>query len=114
MVRATRVNCEPSTSTSPPFVVADAGYSHQLQSKQSKATAPKLSSRPTAGCAKTSSRMDRHLYEFMRRVLATPAGPAIYRTRQITIEPLFRPAQVPPPDPTLPTPRPNRLPRIRA
>jgi Transposase DDE domain len=33
--------------------------------------------------------MDRGLYDFMRRVLATPVGRAAYRTRQATIEPVF-------------------------
>ena len=29
------------------------------------------------------------LYDFMRRVLATPGGHALYRQRQATIEPVF-------------------------
>jgi hypothetical protein len=29
------------------------------------------------------------LYDFMRRVLATPAGRTLYRQRQVTIEPVF-------------------------
>src|SRR4051794_29174524 len=29
------------------------------------------------------------LYDFMRRVLATPVGRTAYRTRQVTIEPVF-------------------------
>jgi len=77
-------------SQRPGVLVADAGYWHKLQlesivSDGTQVLIPPDSSlkdgpRPgwTAG-----------LYDFMRRVLATEHGHAIYRQRQETIEPVF-------------------------
>ena len=58
-------------------VLADAGYWHQRQMKQSSATASRSSSHPTPGYAKAPRPgWTGGLYDFMRRVLATPVGRA--------------------------------------
>jgi hypothetical protein len=72
-------------------VVADAGYWHQRQIETVVAdgiqvlVAPDSRLRHGARPGWTGG-----LYDFMRRVLATTAGRALYRQRQATIEPVFR------------------------
>ena len=71
-------------------MVADAGYWHQRQIEAvvsdgiQMLVAPDFSLRRGARPGWTGG-----LYDFMRRVLATPDGHALYRQRQTTIEPVF-------------------------
>jgi transposase len=90
MVRATRRELGALDLGAPEVVVADAGYWHQRQIEAVVSdgiqvlVAPDSSLRNGARPGWTGG-----LYDFMRRVLATPAGRALYRQRQATIEPVF-------------------------
>jgi transposase len=90
MVRATRRELGGLDLGAPEVVVADAGYWHQRQIEAVVSdgvqvlVAPDSSLRNGARPGWTGG-----LYDFMRRVLATPAGRALYRQRQVTIEPVF-------------------------
>ncbi len=90
MVRAAQRELRGVDLGDPPVVVADAGYWHQRQIETvvgdgiQVLVAPDSSLRRGARPGWTGG-----LYDFMRRVLATPEGRALYRRRQATIEPVF-------------------------
>jgi hypothetical protein len=71
-------------------VLADAGYWHHVQMETIVARGTQVLVPPDADKRKgTRPGWDRGLYAFMRRVLATDAGKALYRRRQGMIEPVF-------------------------
>ena len=71
-------------------VVADAGYWHQAQMESIVSQGIPVLIPPDAGKRKgTRPGWDGGPYAFMRRVLATELGNALYRKRQATIEPMF-------------------------
>ena len=90
MVRAAQRELRRVEIDDPSVVLADAGYwhhrqietvvSHGIQVLVSPDSSLRRGPRPgwTGG-----------LYDFMRRVLSTPGGRALYRRRQATIEPVF-------------------------
>jgi transposase len=90
MVRATQRELHAVELGDPGVVVADAGYWHQRQIETvvgdgiQVLVAPDSSLRRGARPGWTGG-----LYDFMRRVLATPEGRDLYRRRQATIEPVF-------------------------
>jgi transposase len=90
MVRAAQRELRGVEVGDPGVVVADAGYWHrrQLEAVVSDGiqvlVSPDSSLRRGARPGWTGG-----LYDFMRRVLATPDGRALYRQRQATIEPVF-------------------------
>src|SRR5215203_632421 len=90
MVRATQRELRGVFLDEPGIVVADAGYWHQRQIETVVSEGIEVLVPPDSGL-RTSPRpgWTGGLYDFMRRVLATPAGRAAYRTRQVTIEPVF-------------------------
>jgi transposase len=74
----------------PEVVVADAGYWHQAQMESIVAQGIAVLIPPDAGKRKgTRPGWDRGPYAFMRNVLQTPLGNALYRKRQVTVEPVF-------------------------
>jgi hypothetical protein len=90
MVRATQRELHGADLGDPHVVLADAGYWHQRQIETVVAdgiqvlVSPDSSLRRGARPGWTGG-----LYDFMRRVLATDDGRALYRRRQATIEPVF-------------------------
>ena len=71
-------------------VVADAGYWHQAQMESIVSQGIPVLIPPDAGKRKgTRPGWEGGPYAFMRRVLATELGNALYRKRQATIEPMF-------------------------
>ena len=90
MVRAAQRELRGVEVGDPDVVLADAGYWHQRQIETvvgdgiQVLVAPDSSLRRGARPGWTGG-----LYDFMRRVLATPDGRALYRRRQATIEPVF-------------------------
>jgi hypothetical protein len=90
MVRATQRELRAVDVDEPAIVVADAGYWHQRQIETVVSDGIQVLVPPDSGL-RTAPRpgWTGGLYDFMRRVLATPVGRAAYRTRQITIEPVF-------------------------
>jgi transposase len=76
--------------SAPAVVLADAGYWHQVQMQALAADGITCLIPPDAGKRKGARPgWNGGLYAFMRRVLATPAGAALYRRRQAMIEPVF-------------------------
>ena len=74
----------------PEVVVADAGYWHQPQMENIVNRGIQVIVPPDAGKRKgTRPGWDGGAYAFMRRVLATDTGRALYRKRQAMIEPVF-------------------------
>jgi hypothetical protein len=74
----------------PEVVLADAGYWHQVQMQTLAADGIQALIPPDANKRKgTRPGWDGGPYAFMRRVLATPAGKALYRRRAGMIEPVF-------------------------
>ena len=74
----------------PEVVLADAGYWHQVQIQALAAHGIQALIPPDANKRKgTRPGWDGGLYAFMRRVLTTPAGAALYRRRAGMIEPVF-------------------------
>jgi transposase len=74
----------------PEVVVADAGYWHQAQMESLVSQGIQVLIPPDAGKRKgTRPGWDGGPYAFMRRVLETPLGNALYRKRQVTVEPVF-------------------------
>ena len=74
----------------PEVVLADAGYWHQVQMQRLAAEGVTVLVPPDAnkrGGARPG--WNGELYEFMRRVLATERGGALYAKRQVMIEPVF-------------------------
>jgi transposase len=90
MVRAAQRELRGAAVGEPGVVLADAGYWHQRQIEAvvgdgiQVLVAPDSSLRRGPRPGWTGG-----LYDFMRRVLATPDGRALYRRRQVTIEPVF-------------------------
>jgi hypothetical protein len=74
----------------PDVVLADAGYWHQVQIQALAADGITVLVSPDAN-KRQGTRPGWHggFYAFMRRVLATPAGAALYRRRSGMIEPVF-------------------------
>jgi hypothetical protein len=71
-------------------VVADAGYWHQAQMESLVSQGIQVLIPPDAGKRKgTRPGWDGGPYAFMRRVFETPLGNALYRKRQVTVEPVF-------------------------
>jgi hypothetical protein len=90
MVRATRRELRAVDADDPAIVVADAGYWHQRQIEAVVSDGIQVLVPPDSGLRKAPRPgWTGGLYDFMRRVLATPDGRALYRQRQITIEPVF-------------------------
>ncbi len=82
MVRATQRELRVVELADPDVVLADAGYWHQRQIEAVVSDGMRVLVPPDAGWTGG-------FYDFTRRVLATPEGRALYRQRQITIEPVF-------------------------
>jgi transposase len=91
MVDATRAELgKAGVADTPQVVVADAGYWHQHQMENIVASGIEVIVPPDAGKRKgTRPGWDGGAYQFMRRVLATDAGRALYRKRQGMVEPVF-------------------------
>jgi hypothetical protein len=74
----------------PQVVLADAGYWHHLQLEALAADGITVLIPPDANKRQgTRPGWNGGLYAYMRRVLATPAGAALYRRRSGMIEPVF-------------------------
>jgi transposase len=74
----------------PQVIVADAGYWHQAQMESIVSRGTQVLVPPDADKRRAPRPgWDRGYYAFMRRVLATELGSAIYRKRQETVEPVF-------------------------
>ena len=74
----------------PQTVLADAGYWHQPQMQRIVAAGTQVVIPPDSGKRKGARPgWNGGLYAFMRRVLSTEAGGALYRRRQQLIEPVF-------------------------
>ena len=74
----------------PGTVVADAGYWHGRQMERVLARGIQVLIAPDAGLRATNRPgWDGGLYAFMRRVLETEQGKALYRRRKATVEPVF-------------------------
>jgi hypothetical protein len=90
MVHAIRGELRAVDADEPAVMVADAGYWHQRQIEAVVSDGVQVLVPPDSGLRNTPRPgWTGGLYDFMRRVLATPAGRALYRTRQTTIEPVF-------------------------
>jgi hypothetical protein len=91
MVKATVRELEHAgVSESPGVVVADPGYWHQRQMEHVVAGGIQVLIPPDSRLRKgTRPGWNKGLYAFMRRVLATDHGEALYRKRQATVEPMF-------------------------
>jgi transposase len=90
MVRATQRELCRIDLGDPEVVLADAGYWHQRQMQAVVSDGIQVLVPPDAGLRKGARPgWTGGFYAFMRRVLATPEGRALYRQRQITIEPVF-------------------------
>jgi transposase len=90
MVRATQRELRAVNVAEPAVVVADAGYWHQRQIEAVVSDGIQVLVAPDSGLRRTPRPgWTGGLYDFMRRVLATPGGRGLYHQRQITIEPVF-------------------------
>ena len=91
MVSAAQRELETAGVTDPPeVVVADTGYWHQAQMESIVNRGIQVLIPPDAGKRKGARPgWDGGPYAFMRRVLQTELGNALYRKRQISIEPVF-------------------------
>jgi Transposase DDE domain len=91
MVAAARAELERAgVEELPAVVLADAGYWHQVQMERLVAEGMAVLVPPDAkkrGGARPG--WDGGLYAFMRRVLATEHGGALYAKRQVMVEPVF-------------------------
>jgi Transposase DDE domain len=77
-------------TTTPEIVLADAGYWHQQQMENIVGRGIRVLVPPDSSRRKGKRPgWDGGAYAFMRRVLATEAGSALYRKRQWMIEPVF-------------------------
>ena len=90
MVRATQRELRGVDLGDPHVVLADAGYWHQRQIETVVSEGIQVLVSPDSSL-RSGPRpgWTGGLYDFMRRVLATPDGRALYRQRQATIEPVF-------------------------
>ena len=74
----------------PAVVVADPGYWHKRQMENVVSRGMPVLIPPDSGLRKHARPgWDKGLYAFMRQVLATDRGQAIYRRRMATVEPVF-------------------------
>jgi hypothetical protein len=91
MVDAVQSELEQARVTeTPEVVVADAGYWHQEQMERVVGRGIQVLIPPDAATRKGARPgWQGGAYEFMRRVLATDHGGALYRKRQAMIEPVF-------------------------
>jgi hypothetical protein len=90
MVRATQRELRTIDLGTPAVLLADAGYWHQRQMQDIAGDGITVLVPPDGGLRKGARPgWTGGLYDSMRRVLATPEGRALYRQRQITIEPVF-------------------------
>ena len=90
MVDATQRELAKVNAKSPEVVVADAGYWHKRQMENVVCAGIQVLIPPDSGLRKSARPgWDGGLYAFMRRVLSTEHGKALYRQRQATIEPVF-------------------------
>ena len=91
MVKAAERELENAGVTeSPEVVLADAGYWHRKQMESVVAGGIQVLIPPDSGLRKDARPgWDKGLYAFMRRVLETEHGSAIYRKRMATVEPVF-------------------------
>ena len=75
---------------SPEAIVADPGYWHKQQMENVVNRGIPVLIPPDSGVRKgTRPGWNKGLYAFMRRVLASERGQAIYRRRMATVEPVF-------------------------
>lgn len=80
---------------SPEVIIADAGYSHQVQMQRIVDQGIQVLIPPDAGKRRgTRPGWDGGLYDFMRRVLETDRGGELYAKRQGMIEPIFAQTKV--------------------
>jgi transposase len=91
MVDATLSELEKAGVGEPPeTVVADPGYWHKQQMENVVSRGIAVLIPPDSGVRKgTRPGWNKGLYAFMRRVLASEHGQAIYRRRMTTVEPVF-------------------------
>ena len=90
MVRAAQRELRGVEVGDPAVVLADAGYWHQRQIETVVSDGIQVLVSPDSGLRQgPRPGWTGGLYDFMRRVLATPDGRALYRRRQATIEPVF-------------------------
>jgi transposase len=90
MVDATQRELARAGAESPGVVIADAGYWHKRQMENVVCRGIQVLIPPDSGLRKSARPgWDGGLYAFMRRVLATDHGKALYRKRQATVEPVF-------------------------
>jgi Transposase DDE domain len=91
MVEATAAELKGAGSTdSPQTVVADPGYWHTRQMESDVNRGIQVLIPPDSGVPKgTRPGRDKGIYAFMRRVLQTEHGRAIYRRRMATVEPVI-------------------------
>ncbi len=91
VVRATRRELrDAGVSESPEVVLADPGYRHQRQMEHIVERGIQVLIPPDSRLRKDARPgWDKGLYAFMRRVLATDHGEALYRKRQSMVEPVF-------------------------
>jgi hypothetical protein len=91
MVCATERELEDvGVTESPGVVVADPGYWHKQQMEKVVGRGIQVLIPPdSSGRKGTRPGWDKGLYAFVRRVLATEHGQAVYRKRQATVEPVF-------------------------
>jgi hypothetical protein len=90
MLRATQRELRTIELGDPEVVLADAGYWHQRQIEHITSDGITVLVPPDGGLRKGARPgWTGGLYDYMRGVLATPEGRALYRQRQITIEPVF-------------------------
>jgi Transposase DDE domain len=90
MVDATARELARAGAESPAVVIADAGYWHKRQMENVVCRGIQVLIPPDSGLRKSARPgSDGGLYAFMRRVLSTEQGKALYRKRQATVEPVF-------------------------
>jgi transposase len=90
MVDATERELERASAESPGVVIADAGYWHKRQMENIVGRGIQVLIPPDSGLRESARPgWDGGPYAFMRRVLATDRGKALYRKRHATIEPVF-------------------------
>ena len=90
MVRATQRELRGVDLGDPHVVLADAGYWHQRQIETVVSDGIQVLVSPDSSLRRgPRPGWTGGLYDFMRRVLATDDGRALYRQRQATIEPVF-------------------------
>jgi len=90
MAQAAVEELEKLGADSPETVLADPGYWHKRQMENIVSAGIQVLVPPDSGLRKgTRPGWDKGLYAFMRRVLETEHGQALYRRRMATVEPVF-------------------------